>query len=222
MNYSMIFDMDGTLFQTDKILEISLEETFEELRRKGLWEKETPIEKYRQIMGVPLSVVWETLLPIHSPEIRLMANEFFHDQLIQNIQSGSGELYPHVEELFTFLKNRNIPIYIASNGLPNYLEAIVQFYHLDNWVKEVFSIQHIQSKDKADLVRMILDKYKIQRGAIVGDRLSDIKAAKSNRLHAVGCRFDFAQEEELSHADFIIDDLIEIKEILKEEVGTKQ
>jgi phosphoglycolate phosphatase len=51
----------GTLFQTNKILELSLEETFEDLRGKGLWKKETPIEIYREIMGVPLSVVWENL-----------------------------------------------------------------------------------------------------------------------------------------------------------------
>ncbi len=221
MNFAMIFDMDGTLFQTDKILEISLENTFEELRRKGLWEKETPIENYRQIMGVPLSVVWETLLPAQSEKIRAMADAFFQNQLIENIQNGSGELYQHVEELFAYLKSKNIPIFIASNGLPAYLESIVTYFHLDQWVKEVFSIQHIQSKDKADLVRSIIEKYNIQRGAVVGDRLSDIKAAKSNGFHAIGCRFDFAQDEELNYSDFIIDDLMQIKEILKEIEGIK-
>jgi len=217
----MIFDMDGTLFQTDKILERSLEETFADLRQKGLWEKETPIEKYRQIMGVPLSVVWETLLPAHSAEIHTMADAFFQHQLIRNIENNRGELYPHVEELFTYLKDENISIFIASNGLPNYLESIVSYYHLDRWVKEVFSIQQIQSKDKVDLVRAIIQKYKIQRGAVVGDRLSDIKAAKANGLYAIGCRFDFAQEEELAYGDFIINDLLEIREILKEIEGIK-
>ncbi|MFK9091073.1 HAD-IA family hydrolase [Bacillus salipaludis] len=222
MNLSMIFDMDGTLFQTDKILELSLDATFQELRRNGLWEEGTPIELYRQIMGVPLSVVWETLLPNHSNDTRTMANDFFHDQLIQNILSGNGELYPHVMELFTSLKNENIPIFIASNGLTHYLETIVKHYQLQKWVTEVFSIQEIQSKEKSDLVRMILAKYKIHRGAVVGDRLSDIKAAKSNGLHAIGCRFDFAQEDELSQADFVVDDLMEIKEITKRLLEMKE
>lgn len=227
MNFSMIFDMDGTLFQTDKVLELSLDATFQELKRNGLWEAETPIERYRQIMGVPLSVVWETLLPNHSNEIRTMCNAFFHDQLIQNIQSGIGELYPHAAELFTFLSDEKIPIFIASNGLPHYLESIVKHYQLQKWVTEVFSIQQIQSKEKSDLVRMILAKHKIHSGAVVGDRLSDIKAAKLNGLHAIGCRFDFAQEDELTQADFIVDDLMEIKEItnrlleMKEERITK-
>ncbi len=63
---SIIFDMDGTLFQTDEILELSLDEAFSRLRSLNKWDKETPIDKYREIMGVPLPKVWETLLPNHS------------------------------------------------------------------------------------------------------------------------------------------------------------
>jgi phosphoglycolate phosphatase-like HAD superfamily hydrolase len=34
---SLVFDMDGTLFQTDKILEISLQDTFDYLKDMNLW-----------------------------------------------------------------------------------------------------------------------------------------------------------------------------------------
>lgn len=51
MIQSLIFDMDGTLFQTDKILEISLDDTFNHLRLLNEWDAETPIDKYRNIMG---------------------------------------------------------------------------------------------------------------------------------------------------------------------------
>ena len=51
MNKAFIFDMDGTLFQTNLILEPALDATFDVLRTNGLWQGETPIEKYREIMG---------------------------------------------------------------------------------------------------------------------------------------------------------------------------
>jgi len=108
---AIIFDMDGTLFQTHKILENSLEETFSYLRDHDLWEKETPIQKYREIMGVPLPVVWETLLPKHSDEVREEANRIFHIQLIQSILNGKGALYPHAEETFNQLV-KEFDIYI--------------------------------------------------------------------------------------------------------------
>lgn len=156
MSQSLIFDMDGTLFQTDKILELSLEDTFNHLRLLNKWDTGTPIDKYRQIMGVPLPMVWETLLPNHSNEVREQTDAYFLDRLIENIRSGKGALYPNVNEVFSYLKENNCSIYIASNGLTEYLKAIVSYYNLDNWVTETFSIQQIESLNKSDLVRSII------------------------------------------------------------------
>ncbi|WP_173915305.1 HAD hydrolase-like protein [Halobacillus sp. Marseille-Q1614] len=214
MSRTVIFDMDGTLFQTNTILEISLEDTFNHLRSNGQWEGETPIEKYREIMGVPLVTVWKSLLPDHSEEIRHEADEYFLDQLIANINKGNGELYPHAIEMLNSLKEKGYSIFIASNGLPQYLEAIVTYYSLDQWVKETFSIQSIPTLDKGDLVKSILVKYEKENAVVVGDRLSDIHAAKTNHLMAVGCNFDFAVEDELAQADKVIDDLIQLQTVL--------
>lgn len=214
MTQSMIFDMDGTLFQTDKILELSLDDTFDYLRSLNKWNTVTPIEKYREIMGVPLSKVWETLLPNHSKEERVQTDAYFLERLVENIRSGKGSLYPNVKEVFSYLKEQNCSIYIASNGLKEYLQTIVSFYNLDNWVTETFSIQQIDSLNKSDLVQSIIKKYAITNGVVVGDRLSDINAAKDNSLVAIGCNFDFARDDELSQANLIIDDLIELKTIL--------
>ncbi|NGZ76901.1 HAD family hydrolase [Saccharibacillus alkalitolerans] len=216
MTQSLIFDMDGTLFQTDKILEISLEEAFDHLRSRGEWERETPIDAYREIMGVPLPKVWETLLPRHSLALREEVDAYFLDRLIDNINLGKGALYPGVEEVFGYLQDSGRPIYIASNGLIAYLDAIVRYYGLDRWVTEVFSIQQIESLNKSDLVRTIVDKYGITDGAVAGDRLSDIRAAKDNGLLAIGCRFDFAQADEMAQADRVIDDWSQLPAVLGE------
>lgn len=214
MSQSIIFDMDGTLFQTDKILELSLDDTFNHLRSLNKWNAVTPIDKYREIMGVPLPMVWETLLPNHSIKEREQTDAYFLERLIENIRYGKGDLYPHVKETFSYLKDNNCSIFIASNGLTEYLKAIVSYYGLDSWVTETFSIQQIESLNKSDLVQCIIEKYGITNGAVVGDRLSDINAAKDNSLVSIGCNFDFAQEDELSQADIVIDDLVELQTIL--------
>lgn len=214
MSLSLIFDMDGTLFQTDKILEISLEDTFNHLRSLNKWDTVTPIDKYRQIMGAPLPKVWEILLPNHTNGERKQTDAYFLERLIENIRSGKGALYPNVKEVFTYLKEHNCSIFIASNGLSAYLKAIASFYNLEKWVTEIFSVQQIESLSKSDLVRNILKKYDITNAAVVGDRLSDINAAKDNGLISIGCNFDFAQEDELSQAEIVIDDLIELKTVL--------
>jgi adenosylhomocysteine nucleosidase len=213
--------MDGTLFQTHKILEVALERTFNRLRGLNLWEGKTPIETYRKIMGVPLPKVWEALLPDHSHVIREDADHYFQLQLIEAIKAGKGELYPHVEEIFGFLKEKGCSIFIASNGLSDYLKAIVTYYNLDQWVIETFSIEQINSLDKSVLVQTILSTYQLNKAAVVGDRLSDLNAAKANGLTAVGCRFDFAQEEELAQADFVINSLNDLKTLALQLLGNQ-
>ena len=214
MSMHFIFDMDGTLYQTEKILELALQDTFDQLRSLDLWDTETPIDLYREIMGVPLPIVWESLLPNHSIEVRQKSNEFFHDKLITNINLGKGALYPHVEETFNYIKSLNGSIYIASNGQTEYLESIVRYYNLDNWVTETFSIQQIHTQDKADLVKSIIKKYNITTGAVIGDRLSDINAAKQNGLLSIGCKFDYSQEDELNQADNVIDNFLDLKALI--------
>ncbi|WP_394190162.1 HAD hydrolase-like protein [Paenisporosarcina quisquiliarum] len=215
MSLAIIFDMDGTLFQTNNILEISLEDTFDNLRSQNRWIKETPLKKYQEIMGVPLPVVWETLLPDATNEWRESANAFFHERLIANINAGKGALYQNTIELFRYLKSNGHSLFIASNGQTEYLKAIVSYYGLDQWVTETFSIQQIHTQNKTDLVTEIINLHGITNGMVIGDRLSDIQAAKQNNLHSIGCRFDFSQEKELAQADFVIDDLMEIRNVLK-------
>ncbi|KAB7663585.1 HAD hydrolase-like protein [Bacillus sp. B1-b2] len=213
MTKAIIFDMDGTLFQTDKILEMSLEDTFQYLRSINKWEAETPLNKYREIMGVPLPKVWEALMPHHSIHDRKLTDQYFLKRLIENISNGRGALYPHVKETLQYLVEQKYTIFIASNGLIEYLKAIVDYYQLNQWITETFSIEQIDSLNKSDLVKLIVDTYHITNGMVIGDRLSDIKAAKDNGLVSVGCYFDFAKEEELAFADMVIHNLNELTQI---------
>ncbi|QPI67683.1 HAD hydrolase-like protein [Exiguobacterium sp. PBE] len=220
MKHAVIFDMDGTLFRTDLILELALDETFDYLRSEEKWIGPTPIDQYRNIMGVPLPVVWNTLLPQCDEQTREEVDAYFLTRLIKNIQNGNGALYAGVFELFERLNQLNHPIFIASNGLVDYLQAIVTHYELDRWITATYSIQQIDTLDKADLVAEIVNKYELQDGFVVGDRLSDIMAARANGLTSVGCRFDFAQEAELKEANYVVNHLSEVLDIvLKETVS---
>ncbi|MDN5708033.1 MAG: HAD hydrolase-like protein [Planococcus sp. (in: firmicutes)] len=211
---AVIFDMDGTLFQTGTILEQALEEAFTVLRERGEWKGAAPIEAYRNIMGVPLPAVWEALLPEKPEETKREMDAYFLERLIANINEGKGELYPDAREVFAELAAEGYRIFIASNGLVRYLAAIVEHYGLDEWVTGTFSIEQAATLDKGELVRTIKKKYGVTEGAVVGDRLSDIRAAKANGLLAVGCRFDFAQEQELKEADAVIDGLADLRAVL--------
>lgn len=203
MQTAIIFDMDGTLFQTNLILEPALEQTFEHLRENGLWSGATPIEQYRLIMGVPLNVVWERLCPHHSQELRQQSNDYFQLALIEQIQQGNGALYVGVETTLQKL-SEYYPLYIASNGQTAYLQAIVAHYRLDRWIKNIYSIDRVATNNKSHLVELLMKEQQIHKGFVVGDRASDINAALDNHLTSIAVNFDFAQLDEIKNAHYIV------------------
>lgn len=203
MERAIFFDMDGTLFQTNQILEPALEATFSHLRQNHLWHGETPLKLYRDIMGVPLPIVWEKLCPMHSDATREASNAFFQQALIQEIEQGNGALYDGVEETLATLAKK-YPLYIASNGQLTYLNAIVEYFALHRYIQKVYSIEGIRSNSKSELVANALKEQHITSGFVVGDRASDIAAAADNGLVSIGLRFDFSQAAELEKADHIV------------------
>ena len=70
------------------------------------WDSATPIEKYREIMGVPLPKVWETLMPDHSMKKENYTDAYFLERLLENIRNGNGALYPNVKEVFSLFKRK--------------------------------------------------------------------------------------------------------------------
>lgn len=63
----------------------------------------------------------------HSIELRERTDSYFLERLVENIRSGKGALYVNVKEVFSYLTENNYSIYIASNGLTEYLAMIVNY-----------------------------------------------------------------------------------------------
>lgn len=214
MTKAIIFDMDGTLFQTDLILERALEATFHMLREKGLWDGPTPLKEYQKIMGVPLPVVWQTLCPNHSSEVHKRSNDYFQQALIGLIKQKQGALYDGVESTLEVL-SQEYTLFIASNGVTEYLQAIVETYELHRFVTKTYSIDLILDGNKTDLVRMIKEENQIALGYVVGDRISDFAAGYGNDFPSIGVKFDYAQEDELAQANIVVERFEEIIDVIK-------
>jgi phosphoglycolate phosphatase len=214
--FAVIFDMDGTLFQTETVLVPALHKTFDRLRCEGLWQGDTPVEKYLQILGVPLPEVWRRLMPKADEAVRRQADAWFLEDIIDEIEQGNGRLYPEVLTTLAELVKQGIPIFVASNGRSRYLAAIRTAFQLERYFTDFYSLDRFSLTSKSALVKQLLNDYQIEREIMVGDRRSDIQAAKDNGLWAIGCRFGFANDEELRGADVIIHQFSEIGSVWME------
>lgn len=208
--FAVIFDMDGTLFQTETVLVPALHKTFDRLRREGLWQGDTPVEEYLRILGVPIAEVWRQLMPEASEAVRKQADAWFLEDIIREIEQGNGRLYPDVLTTLAALADQEIPLFVASNGRQRYLAAIRTAFLLERYFIDFYSLDRFSLSSKSALVKQLLNDYQIERAALVGDRRSDIQAAKDNGIWSIGCRFGFAAGEELAEADVVIEQFCEL------------
>lgn len=214
MENAVVFDMDGTLIKTELILEEALGGTLKALERNGIRYIDNPIDKYNEIMGVPLSVVWRNLLYKPSDHHIYMANRYFQNALISCIKDGGSELYEGVLEVLKGIKDKGYKIFIVSNGDRDYLEAIYEAHQLDRFISAVYSINDIESSRKSDLLRYMIEKENVKVEYVVGDRLSDFIAGKENDAHVIGCKFYFSKEDELTEADDVITSIDELEALI--------
>ncbi|MFC4306098.1 HAD family hydrolase [Cohnella boryungensis] len=211
-----IFDLDGTLFQTETLLETVHRRVFDTLREEGLYEKpQPPIELLLGSLGMLLTDIWHRVMPDGSPEAHERANVLMLQYELEELESGCGQLYPGVAETLGELRSRGVRLFVASNGLEEYVKAVPAVKGIADQFEALYSAGEFATATKVDLVRQLLDRFGIEHAWMVGDRSSDVEAGKSNGLFVVGCDYaGFRREGELEGSDAVIRAFPELLELL--------
>ncbi len=214
---AMIFDLDGTLLQTETLIVPAYHATFDQLRKEGLFQGETPPEsRILGALGMLLDDIFHKVMPEASQEAKGRANDLLLHYQLLGLARGDGILYPKVLETLTELHTRNIRLFIASNGLEAYVREVIQRKGLSHLFEGLYSAGEYQTKSKVDLVRILLERHHIDSAWMVGDRSSDVEAGVKNQLPVVGCAYaGFGQANELSGSTYLIYRFEEIVEIHK-------
>ena len=215
---AMIFDMDGTLFQTETLTVPAYFACFEQLKREGLYRGETPpVERFLGGLGLLLEEIWRRVLPDEPVAVHERANELLLQIQLDMLQKGVGQLYPVVAETLAELHRRGIRLFVASNGLQEYIEGVVAGKGLSPYFEGLYSAGKYSTRSKVELVRLLLDRHRLQSAWMVGDRSSDVEAGKRNGLLVVGCNYaGFGQAGELDGADRLIESFGELLSLMKD------
>lgn len=203
---AMIFDMDGTLFQTETLLLPAYHKLFDILREEGHHEGETPAEELiLGCLGMLLEDIWKKVIPDASPAAHNRANELLLQLELEGLSNEAAVLYPEVKETLEELHRRGVRLFVASNGLEDYVKGIAQARGLMPLFEGVYSAGEHETATKVDLVRLLLDQHDIKDAWMVGDRSSDVEAGKENGQTVIGCRYaGFGEDQELKGSDVVI------------------
>lgn len=209
---ALIFDIDGTLFQTESILEEVYHQTFQQLKEKGYFHGEVPpIEKLYRCLGMILEDIWAELLPEASEKVRDFASKRMLAFEIEALKNGNGNLYPGVAETLLSLHQKGYRLFVASNGLEDYVKGVVKYCGLEGLFEKVYSADEFQTTSKVDLVKLILNNHQPRRAWMIGDRSSDVEAGLENGLFVVGCNYaHFKKAGELDGANLVIHEMKEL------------
>jgi len=207
MNRLVIFDVDGTLFQTDKVTVPAVQRTF---AAYGL-----PMPEMEAILGFFGKSVtsYESWLanqcpPGLAPKIVEAANAL-ELQLI----GEEGKLYAGVPETLAQLRNTGYVLAVCSNGPQAYVDEVLDKHRLRSFFPIVYARDKRYS-GKEEMVGFILNETTQEQFVVIGDRHDDIDAAHAWKGFAVAATYGYGNEEEWKNADARMDTILQAPEQL--------
>ena len=210
----VIFDLDGTLLDTKPAIEASFEHVFSEY----LPNKVFTAEEKAGFMGPTLEQTFRKYLPDGNIE-ELVQKYREHNR---KMQSKMVKAFPHAKELLDYLKDNGYRYCIASSKTSEIIRLGLQATGLDGYFDTIVGVEEIENP-KPDK-EVIVKGYQALNGRLdnaiyVGDVESDVEAARNAGVYSIAYVTDPLKKQaiEASKPNRIINDLAEIKEILKED-----
>jgi phosphoglycolate phosphatase-like HAD superfamily hydrolase len=199
-----VFDMDGTLYSTDKSVVPAVLETFAEL---GL--PPPPVEEIEDMIGRP-DVHYYRWLQEHAGEhadIIVTAVSEREAALVSQV----GYLYPRAREMLEELRALGVRTALLTNAGRGYCMMVLDTFDL----RDLFdAVRWFEAGEggKADRLRSIIEELGGGPAVMVGDRFYDIEAARDVGCASIGVSHGFGNEE-LERADVVVKGLWAIVEL---------
>ncbi len=190
----LIFDFDGTLFDTSIGLTLAINEL---LKKYNL--NEISREEVKKIVGGGIS---ETLKRIFKGK--------FNDSLVEEFNEIYGNymfegLVPYtgiIETLKKIKENLDIKFVIYSNKSKFFIIEILRKFDIYNLFDEIITIEDGFKKPDSRAIEYLIEKYNVERSNvyIVGDSCYDVESARISNVISIFVSWGFGEN---CNADFI-------------------
>jgi phosphoglycolate phosphatase len=180
----IIFDLDGTLWNALPNTAIAWNNG---LIDTGLAYSVTDTDLAR-VVGKPFDQCVEALFPgVIEKYPELLGNIDKHE--IEIIRKHGGLIYDGVKTGIEKLAEK-YPLFMVSNCQTWYLEAFLDFADLRKYFTD-YDCFGTSSMPKAEMIREMTKKHKLERAIYIGDTISDYKAAKEGGVEFIHAAFGF-------------------------------
>jgi phosphoglycolate phosphatase len=212
------FDMDGTLYDCSEAIGEAYARTAKRLSEITGTEVPAPlISAIQSVLGNTPEHFFPVLFPSVDKQLWEQVATMCTEELAADVRLKKGKLYDGVLELFAHLFREGWKILIASNGKRVYLDAVLETYGLDRYLAmSPVTVEDKGVNTKSDILRRYRENLAIKNNVfMVGDRTSDLVAARDNGAFFVGCVFGHANGDEIAGADAVVHSIGEIADVIR-------
>ena len=186
----IIFDMDGTLWDSRAAIVDCWNEVFE---KSGLDRKIT-IDELTGYMGLPMDEIAESIFPDKKyDEVRDVFDQCFAEEN-DYLREHGGILYPGLEDTLKKLYKK-FDLFIVSNCQSGYIEAFLEHHGLSQYFKDIECYGNNELQ-KADNIALVVKRNNLCNPVYVGDIEKDALAAKEAGVSFIFAEYGFGNVRE--------------------------
>ena len=186
MKTGLIFDMDGTLWDSSENVAASWTE-----KVKLLGYDRPPITKQdiMSVMGLTMDRLAAIIFSDLPENERMELLDLCCEHENNFLRSHGGVLYPDLEETFVRLREK-YHLYIVSNCQKGYIEAFLDYYGFWRYFDDIECYGN-NLKEKGDNIALIVRRNSLDKAWYVGDIQGDYDATMKAGLDFIHAAYGF-------------------------------
>lgn len=202
--FVVIFDLDGTLLNTDTLIFESFKHVFKEY-----------FPEY--------SLTKEELLSFLGPTLKDSFSRYTSDKIEECIEcyreynhahhEDYVTIYPHVIDVLKELKSKGYPLAVVTSKMKDAALIGLNLFDLTKYFDAIIGMDNV-SKVKPDPegINEALKKTNCVKGVMIGDNKSDILSGKNAGIYTIGVKWSPKGPQKMIELepDLLIDDMSEI------------
>lgn len=197
---SIIFDMDGTLWDSTNEVACAFNKVLKE--KYADLNYEVTAKRLKELFGLPLDVIAVKLYTGIDEEYAKQIMKECCDYECEYLAENGARLYDGLEETLKSLSTK-YKLLIVSNCQDGYIETFFKAY--PNLEQYFIDYEHPgrTGKFKADNIRLVMERNQLRSPVYVGDTLFDAKAAKEAGIPFIFASYGFGDVSEEDYYDRI-------------------
>ena len=183
---AVIFDLDGTLWDSGEAVAISWTEA-----ATRYFNKETVFtaDDVHSVMGMTMDKISRRFFGDLPDDERTEVTKYCFDHEVEYLCEHGGVLFSGLEDTLKEVRKR-CPIYIVSNCQEGYIEAFLE-YHKLGYLFSDYEDYGRTGLEKAGSIRVLLERNGIENPVYVGDTLGDFEACVKAGVDFIHAAYGF-------------------------------